>query len=156
MAAAQGKLLVIPQVAGVPDEVLLDAGLGDDGDLFEAPDVLGTEPLGRGAGKVEVLGSAGGAGEGRGLERGWDFDGGEGIEWSGDVLGAALGEGPVRGGYVEDCERDVEVDAGALRLAVNEDAIVDVGLCCCQLDALVIRVDERDLPRRGPNPCWRG
>jgi hypothetical protein len=135
---AAAQLDVVPQVAGVLDEGLLDVRLGDDGDLLEAHDVLGAEDSGWG---VEVVGSSGGAGAGRGLESGWGCDDAGGLERDGgDFLGAAFGDGEVRGGLVEDGEDDV---------------VVEVRLCCCQLGSKVTWVDDRDLQKRWRGPCWR-
>jgi hypothetical protein len=135
---AAAQLDVVPQVAGVLDEGLLDVRLGDDGDLLEADDVLGAEDSGWG---VEVVGIAGGAGAGRGLESGWGCDDAGGLERAGgDVLGTAFGDGPFRGGLVEDGEDDV---------------VIEVRLCCCQLSPNVTRVDKRNLPKRWRGPCWR-
>jgi hypothetical protein len=135
---AAAQLNVVPQVAGVLDEGLLDVRLGDDGDLLEAHDVLGAEDSGWG---VEVVGSSGGAGAGRGLESGWGCDDAGGLERDGgDFLGAAFGDGEVRGGLVEDGEDDV---------------VVEVRLCCCQLGSKVTWVDDRDLQKRWRGPCWR-
>lgn len=138
--AAAAQLDVVPQVAGVLDEGLLDVRLGDDGDPLEADDVLGAEDPGSG---VEGLGSAGGGAAGRGLEGGWGLDdAGSG----GDVLGAGFGEGPVRGRRVEDGEGDVVIEA--LHIAVDESAAVEISLSCCQRGSKVTRVDNGYLPKR--------